>query len=536
MDLGRGRSCPIASKRRRPSAEGGACIDRSRMEDVLEVLLTDLDAGVTDAALEHILHRQSSDDEKVELLDRCLALGLQLQGVANRLAREHAAQHNSSVWPFTPDLSIKIFSSLGTQTLCQAAAACTMFSKLALEAACYTNIDLTTGGSTVTDETVEKVIHRAGRCLRSLKLGVVLHHCRLHGLKPSSSPLKFPVIYDRSMFNKSSEWTACPLSKSCLRPLIVDGVAGRMLKALHLYNIESMDSKFLCKALMACPALMDLKVVGLNVSLTTLMDCLGTTCHELEGLCCQQANLGSWPGHNVKFSACSTLVKGCPKLLSLTLSEYRLADRKASVLLTGLEHLTHADFSGADYLNGFFLRNLVGCAELCLKTLILRDCVRLKEVEVQRFLFGLRAGECKNLRHLDISNRNNLVGSDWGRRIRPSSESLLVLRSERSDLCLMADYPSSKCGSDSSVSMDSFEDSENEQIQLSIESSEYMSENSFSSSSSSSQQDEEEVEDDEEDQYLMSQDEFFEGDLGELSRGSEQSDGIRFNLPLPSFG
>jgi hypothetical protein len=36
-----------------------------------------------------------------------------------------------------------------------------------------------------------------------------------------------------------------------------------LLRKLHLYNIERMDSTSLCCALSACPSLLDLEIVGM---------------------------------------------------------------------------------------------------------------------------------------------------------------------------------------------------------------------------------------------------------------------------------
>ena len=64
--------------------------------------------------------------------------------------------------------AVKVFSLLGTQSLCQAAASCNMFNKLAMDPACYAEVDLTMRGplSKVGNRTVSKLVHRAGQCLR----------------------------------------------------------------------------------------------------------------------------------------------------------------------------------------------------------------------------------------------------------------------------------------------------------------------------------------------------------------------------------
>ncbi|KAK1306249.1 F-box protein SKIP17 [Acorus calamus] len=50
---------------------------------------------------------------------------------------------NSVLWPLSPDLTIKVFSMLDTQSLCHAAAECSMFNKCAADPLCDANIDLT---------------------------------------------------------------------------------------------------------------------------------------------------------------------------------------------------------------------------------------------------------------------------------------------------------------------------------------------------------------------------------------------------------
>ncbi|KAF2325197.1 hypothetical protein GH714_025098 [Hevea brasiliensis] len=60
------------------------------------------------------------------------------------------------------------------------------------------------------------------------------------------------------------------LTRSCLSPLSGDsGAAGTLLRRLHLYNIERMDNTSLCGALSACPSLLDLEIVGLNLEGST---------------------------------------------------------------------------------------------------------------------------------------------------------------------------------------------------------------------------------------------------------------------------
>jgi len=55
---------------------------------------------------------------------------------------------------------------LDTQSLCYAAAACSMFNKYARDPPCYANIDLTTIVPKVNNAVVSTMIHRAGTSLQ----------------------------------------------------------------------------------------------------------------------------------------------------------------------------------------------------------------------------------------------------------------------------------------------------------------------------------------------------------------------------------
>lgn len=67
--------------------------------------------------------------------------------------------------------AVKVFSLLGTQCLCQVAASCIMFNKLAMDPACYVDVDLTMQGafdyaSKVGNRTINQLVERAGHNLR----------------------------------------------------------------------------------------------------------------------------------------------------------------------------------------------------------------------------------------------------------------------------------------------------------------------------------------------------------------------------------
>lgn len=61
---------------------------------------------------------------------------------------------------------IQVFSMLDTQSLCYAAATCSMFNKCAMDPSCYANIDLRTVVPKVNNTVVSTMIQRAGRTLQ----------------------------------------------------------------------------------------------------------------------------------------------------------------------------------------------------------------------------------------------------------------------------------------------------------------------------------------------------------------------------------
>lgn len=61
---------------------------------------------------------------------------------------------------------VQVFSMLDTQSLCYAAATCSMFNKCATDPLCYANIDLTTVVPKVNNAVVSTMIQRAGKALK----------------------------------------------------------------------------------------------------------------------------------------------------------------------------------------------------------------------------------------------------------------------------------------------------------------------------------------------------------------------------------
>ncbi|XP_024377940.1 F-box protein SKIP17 isoform X1 [Physcomitrium patens] len=470
----------LRGKKRRSSGGGGLVAGEQgwseEMDAMLETLVRNDDLGMLSSALERIIMQQKSEFEKAYVLEKSACFGLRLHEVAGKLTRQQAAQHNSAVWPLTHDLTVKVFSLLGTQSLCQAAVACSMFNRMAMDPACYVEVDLTMRGLvTVGNHTVSKLVHQAGQCLRSLKLGALP---RLNRTPPvmivpkldSAGELQlFPV--DLSVTPNRVFPTRCmafgrdSLTKYCLDSLTeYHGLAGSSLTKLHLFNLEKMDTHHLCRALSACPCLTDLEVVGLRrISMRTLIECLGSHCPKLNRLYCEQGKMDwkQYPEESLKTKSCNQLIKGCPDLSYLALRGYGVSDRRVFMLLKGLLKLSTVDFCGALKLTGVFLRGIVGPGDQPsqLNTILLRDCHRLKEAEVERFLYMLISGECKNLRHLDISNEGGLAARDWFHKPLSSStkQAILRVRQERTLLCLLADFPDQKSSESGSMS-DSFDD------------------------------------------------------------------------------
>ncbi|KAL0787044.1 hypothetical protein Bca101_003290 [Brassica carinata] len=178
----------------------------------------------------------ASDDASVQdrLLDRTIQLASVLLESTKRCLRERAAAHNSSSWFLPPELTIKVFSKLDTKSLMQAAACCTLFNKCAMDRSSYAHIDLTTADN----EVVCTMIHRAGKELRSLKLG---HVTRRHG--PAPAPIWFNGPFLSSLsYNHGFLWSR--------------------LRSLRLYNIRWMTCSSSFEVFSFCSNLTDLRIVG----------------------------------------------------------------------------------------------------------------------------------------------------------------------------------------------------------------------------------------------------------------------------------
>ncbi|XP_028804146.1 F-box protein At4g02760 [Neltuma alba] len=399
-------------------------------------------------SLDRLLHSWPADADQTLLIDRALKMGSVLLDAANHSSRKRASSHNSLAWPLPPDLTIKVFSILDTQSLCHAAATCSFFNKCAKDPLCYANLDLTTTVPKINNAVVSSMVQRAGKALRSLKLGVVPGATAL----PGSQPLAYTIrntIAEVSSFSWNDKRSrqgreSSILTRSCLTPLNRENGAPRaFLRKLHLYNIERMDNTSLAGALSACPSLLDLEIVGLHVELRHTLASISANCPLIERLFFESSKTGR--DDSLKTPTCMDLVSKCPRLASLSLRGFKLHDYKVRILVKGLQKLKYVDFSTSYFITGNFLRNLGSSTSgTLLEVLILRDCMHLKELEVARLLMAILAGDFKSLVHLDISNREGLASEgDWYRRCYNSSiMPIKQVLETRSNMCLLAEFPS----------------------------------------------------------------------------------------------
>ncbi|KAH6818834.1 hypothetical protein C2S51_002437 [Perilla frutescens var. frutescens] len=433
-----------------PSTDPTPNSDPNRFDALLESFLdfNDSSAIALDLAIDRLIDSRPLDSEKNDVIDRALRLGAALTEAAKRSARRRASMHNAVVWALPSDLTIKVFSLLDTQSVCHAAATCSFFNKCAVDPLCYSNINLTTIVPRVNNIVVSTMIQRAGKVLRSLKLGIVpcppvaslgSSQALVYSMRNSSDTSGFSWNDKRSRQGKET----FVLTRSCLAPLIADGGApGALLKRLHLYNIERMDNTAFGAAILACPSLLDLEIVGLHVELRQTLESVSRSCPLIERLFFESSKTGR--DDSLKLPTCNDLVNNCPYLTSLALRGFKLHDLKVRVLVKGLRNLKYVDFSTSYAITGDFLRNLGGSGGgSLLEVLILRDCMHLREAEVSRLLSAILAGRFRLLRHLDVSNREGLASDeDWYQRCyTPSFMSLRELLEERPNLRVLADFP-----------------------------------------------------------------------------------------------
>ncbi|KAH0855891.1 hypothetical protein HID58_084152 [Brassica napus] len=330
-------------------------------------------ASSFDRELDKALASASGDvSAQDSLLDRTLQLASLLLDSTKRCFRKRASAHNSSSWFLPPDLTIKC----------------------AMDRLCYTHIDLTTAARKADSGVVCIMIHRAGKELRSLKLGRV---ARSDGSDPTPSLL----------------------NGSFLSPLSYNhGFLGSRLRSLRLYNIRPINYTSFTEVLSLCSNLTDLRITGLNCPVMLLFKTLREKCRLIENLCLE-AYQASGTVDAKTGSPLIEFVTNSYNLTSLTLISFRLTDGLALNLAESSSKLKYLNLSRSPTLNGRFLRDLGhSCKESSLKTLIMRNCYNLQE---------------------DVSSNNELLTN--GVRFYKPELPLKKLKEERSDVTFVADFP-----------------------------------------------------------------------------------------------
>ncbi|XP_010522734.1 PREDICTED: F-box protein At4g02760 [Tarenaya hassleriana] len=355
-------------------------------------------------------------------------LGSLLIESADRCYRKRATVHNSITWPLSHDLTTRVFAMLDTRTLLRAAATCSMFLKCAMDPFSYAAIDLTSHAPKVNNAVVSTMIQRAGSSLRSLKLGF---------LRSSSGP---PLSHKHRVCLPKNLAPDLPiLTRTCLNPLWTEnGAVGKLLRRLHIYNIDLMDATSLCCALSACQNLTDLKIAGFYGELDQVLEAVTRCCPLIVRLFFDVWRLGC----SFEASLCKDFVANCNDLSSLALRGFDLEDTEARIFLEGFHKLKCLDLSESS-VTGSFLRELGDRRRDCvLETLILRDCLELMEEEVVEFLTSVLEGDFKFIRHINVSNCDGLDTED-GWRSCPPDLPLEKLKEERPEIRIVADFPPS---------------------------------------------------------------------------------------------
>ncbi|CAN6817307.1 unnamed protein product [Brassica oleracea] len=373
-----------------------------------------------DRELEKALASASGDASVQDrLLNRTIQLASLLLDSTERCFRKRASAHNSVAWVLPPELTVKVFSKLDTKSLMQAATCCTVFNKCAMDRSSYAHIDLTTATKQADNEVVCTMIHRAGKELRSLKLG---HVTRRHGPAPAPTSIWFNGPFLSSLAYNN-------------------GFLGNRLRSLRLYNIRWMTCSSSFEVFSFCSNLTDLRIVGSNCPFRQLFMILTKKCRLIEHLCLGTyfPLVGTMDASTV--SHLIELVTKSPNLTSLTLLCFQLTNDMARNLVESCRKLKYLNFSRSPKINGHFLRDLGNsCKESPLETLIMRNCVKLEEKEVLELCNTLLKGNFKFIRHIDVSSNNGLVSDDGRRSYKPKFP-VEKLKEERPDVTLVADFP-----------------------------------------------------------------------------------------------
>ncbi|KAJ3672980.1 hypothetical protein LUZ60_006354 [Juncus effusus] len=353
----------------------------SSLEQLLESVLAVSDPSVPlDLSLERILESRALQSEKEKIINAALEIGSALIDAASRSARKLATAHNSIVWPLPPELTVKVLSCLDTTSLCYASATCTAFCKCASDPSCYANIDLTRNWPKVRNSVVCTMIQRAGKNLKSLKLGT------------------------KSRFDSEGHPSEPPLTRSCLVVLNLDNRAfGALLQKICLYGIHDMDKNSLISVLSSCESLKELEIFGININLDEILKAVSINCTSVERLWFDYSDFSHPPIPDG--SGWKGLIKNCNNLTSISIIGCILYDWMLRELIKGLINLKYADFNSSIHLKGSFLRNLGnGNGGDCLETLILKDCPFLSTNAIGQFFNDVLAGEWKSLRFIDVTS------------------------------------------------------------------------------------------------------------------------------------
>uniref|UniRef100_A0A1J3K7V7 F-box protein SKIP17 n=1 Tax=Noccaea caerulescens TaxID=107243 RepID=A0A1J3K7V7_NOCCA len=398
-------------------------LNQSHADSIISSLLSFPDSSpisissTFDRVLDDALASASGDvSVQDSLVDRTLELASLLLYSTKRCFRKRASLHNSNSWFLPPELTIKVFSMLDTKSLVQAAACCTMFNNCAMDRLSYAHIDLTTATKQTDNGVVNTMIHRAGKELRSIKLGSVT---RSTGSNSSPSLVPGPLL--------------APLSYN-------HGFLGSRLRSLQLYNLRQVNYDSLSEVLSVCPNIIDLRIVGLCTPYMQLFTTLAKKCRLIEHMCLETYGL---PGAIDAKTGSPLLefVTNSLKLTSLTLIGFRLTEEMARKLVESCRKLKYLNLSRSPTIKGRFLRDLTHSRKgNPLETIILRNCPSLHEKEVLELCNSILKGNFKSIRHIDVSNNRGL-DVDFGDRSYKPKFPLEKLKEERPDVTFVADFP-----------------------------------------------------------------------------------------------
>ncbi|CAH1431773.1 unnamed protein product [Lactuca virosa] len=331
--------------------------------------------------------------------------------------------HPSGLSP--PDLTIKVFSMLDTPSVCSASATCLFFQNCAKDPMCFANIDLAIPKVNV--GVVTTMIQRARNALQSIKL-----------VELPPDPAAELLLNKQTKQGKKSSI----LKSSFLGSLSANGGAhGSHLRRLHLHNIKMMDNISLFASLSVCPSLVDLEVVGLDVNVSPTLEFVSRHCCLIERFVFDhlkskdsvggafrmlERHLFDDEGDFIENSACKEFVLNCPKITTLALKGW-------------FHRLKYVDFSTSCFFSGSFLNTLGSKGDgNSLEVMILRNCSRLKKVEVKKLMKSLLAGKFRLLRHLVcIAYNDHLEDRHYG----VSSILIKQLLEQRPNFCFVPEFP-----------------------------------------------------------------------------------------------